>query len=41
LLLHSGLASQSRRLVSLLQEQSAGIIARHAERREPRYAAAA
>ena len=34
ILLHSLLASRSRRLVSLLEEQSAGIIALHAEKSE-------
>jgi biopolymer transport protein ExbB len=34
ILLHSMLNSQSRRLFSLLEEQSAGIIAQHAEREE-------
>ena len=38
ILLHSMLSSQSRRLLSFLEEQSAGIIARHAEQGE-RYAA--
>jgi biopolymer transport protein ExbB len=34
ILLHSMLASRSRRMVSLLEEQSAGIIALHAEKSE-------
>ncbi len=33
ILMHSGLSSKSRRLVSILEEQSAGIVARHAEQR--------
>ena len=40
ILLHSTLASSSRRMVCILEEQSAGIIATHAERREG-YAATA
>jgi biopolymer transport protein ExbB len=33
ILMHSGLSSKSHRLVSVLEEQSAGIVARHAETR--------
>ncbi|MBK1720755.1 MotA/TolQ/ExbB proton channel family protein [Thiocystis violacea] len=33
ILIHSGLLGQSRRLVAILEEQSAGLVARHAERR--------
>ncbi len=33
ILLHSGLSSKSQQLVSVLEEQSAGIVARHAESR--------
>jgi biopolymer transport protein ExbB len=40
ILVHSILAGKSRRLVSILEEQSAGIVARHAERRGGHAAAA-
>ena len=40
ILLHTAVSSQSRRLVSILEEQSAGIIAEHAERKEQHVAAA-
>jgi biopolymer transport protein ExbB len=40
ILLHSLLLGKSRRLVGILEEQSAGIVARHAERRGNRAAAA-
>jgi biopolymer transport protein ExbB len=34
ILLHSAVATKSARLINLLEEQSAGIIAMHAERQE-------
>ncbi len=40
ILMHSVLSGRSRRLVSILEQQSAGIVARHAEGRGPHAAAA-
>lgn len=40
ILLHTAVSSKSRRLVGILEEQSAGIIAEHAERKEQHVAAA-